>query len=57
MPYKAEHKASCANQGRYAVTRHVVEIEDRRGVILDNSDRGKVVSVECASCGAPAEWK
>lgn len=57
MPYKAEHKASCADQGRYAVTRQVVVIEDGRGVILDNSDRGEDVSVKCASCGAPAEWK
>jgi len=57
MPYKAEHKTSCADNGRYKVIHEHFEIEDSRGVILDNHDCGKVISVKCASCGVPAEWK
>lgn len=57
MPYKAEHKASCKDRNRYIITREVVEIEDRRGVILSNTDRGKVISIQCESCRALAVWK
>ena len=57
MPYVAEHKASCKDKSRYLVTREVVEIEDRRGAIINNRDRGKVISILCESCKAPAVWK
>lgn len=39
MAYVAEHKASCKDKSRYLVTREVVEIEDRRGAIINNRDR------------------
>ena len=57
MPYVAKRKASCKDKSRYLITREIVEIEDRRGAILDNSDRGKVMLVICESCKAPAHWK
>lgn len=57
MPYVAEHRKSCKDKNRYKITREVVEFEDRRGAIVNNADRGKVISVRCASCNAPAEWK
>lgn len=57
MPYVAEHKAFCRNKSRYLVIREVVEVEDRRGVIISNTDRGKIISILCESCEAPAAWK
>lgn len=57
MPYVAEHSETCKDKNRYKITREVVVFEDRRGVIVNNTDRGKVISVRCASCNAPAEWK
>lgn len=57
MPYVADHEKSCKDKNRYVITRKMVVIEDRRGVILSNSDRGEVLSVRCESCNAPAEWK
>lgn len=57
MPYKCEHKASCKDKDRYMITREVVEIENRRGSIVNNSDRGKIISIQCESCHAPAVWK
>ena len=57
MPYKVEHKASCENKNRFIVRREVFQIEDRRGVILSNNDPGKVLSIICESCRAPAVWK
>lgn len=57
MPYIAEHKKSCQDRNRYLITREVVEVVDRRGSILNNTDRGKVISERCASCDAPAKWK
>ncbi len=55
MPYVAEHKKSCKDKDRYIIAREVVEFENRAGSILDNSDRGKVISVRCASCNATAK--
>lgn len=57
MPYMAEHKESCKDKNRYLVTREVVEVEDRRGAIINNCDRGKVISILCESCKAHAVWK
>lgn len=57
MPYVAEHKESCKDKTRYAITRTVTEIETVGGAICDNSDRGVVISKRCASCDAPAKWK
>lgn len=57
MPYVAEHEKSCQNKDRYLIIREVMVIEHRRGSILDNSDRGKVISVICENCKAPAVWR
>ena len=57
MPYVANHRESCRDQNRYKVIRLVLVIEDRRGVILNNSDRGEDISVSCENCNAPAEWE
>lgn len=59
MPYVAEHKESCKNKDRYIIRSEIVVIENRRGAILDNSDRGrgKTLSIQCESCHAPAKWK
>lgn len=56
MPYQANHKVSCKDRDRYQITREVVEFENKSGSIVDNKDRGKILSICCASCGAPAEW-
>ncbi len=57
MPYKAEHKEWCEIKNCYAVTREVEIIEDKRGVVINNSDKGVVTSVRCKSCGSPAIWE
>jgi len=57
MPYVAEHKESCKDKNRYVRTRKVKEFVDRRGVIVNNTDRGVIISERCASCDAPANWK
>jgi len=57
MPYVAEHGKFCKDKNRYKITREVVEFENRLGSIVNNTDRGKVLSVRCASCNARAEWK
>lgn len=57
MPYVAEHKESCKDKSRYIITRKVEEFVDKRGSIVNNSDRGEVISERCASCNAPAKWK
>lgn len=57
MTYVAEHKESCKDKNRYIITREVKEFVDKRGAIVDNSDRGVVISERCANCSAPAKWK
>lgn len=57
MPYTAEHKIQCKDQNRYLITRQVKVFVNRRGSVVDNSDQGVDISVQCASCGALARWK
>jgi len=57
VAYVAEHKAFCKDKNRYLVTQEVPHIEDKRGVIISNTDPGRVISIICESCKAPAVRK
>jgi hypothetical protein len=57
MSYVAKHKPTCQNKDRYTIIRTIRVKENRRGVIVDNSDVGFITSIECTDCHAPAQWR
>lgn len=57
MAYVAKHKKNCKDQSRYLIIKRVKEVQDHRGVTLDNSDRGFVMYIRCADCLCPAKWE